>query len=46
MEPDRCPVDSQALKTIRLGGPERGYDRAKRLADRKNFIRSTRTGSS
>jgi putative transposase len=31
-------IDSQAVKTSRAGGPERGYDGAKRLAGRKRHI--------
>ena len=31
-------IDSQAVKTSRAGGPERGYDGAKRLAGRKRRI--------
>jgi putative transposase len=31
-------IDSQAVKTSRAGGPERGYDGAKRLVGRKRHI--------
>jgi Transposase DDE domain len=31
-------IDSQVVKTTRVGGPERGYDGAKRLAGRKRHI--------
>ncbi len=31
-------IDTQAVKTSRAGGPERGYDGAKRLAGRKRHI--------
>jgi putative transposase len=39
---DRAPsaavIDSQVVKTTPVGGPERGYDGAKRLAGRKRHI--------
>ena len=31
-------IDSQVMKTTKAGGPERGYDGAKRLAGRKRHI--------
>jgi putative transposase len=31
-------IDSQVVKTTPVGGPERGYDGAKRLAGRKRHI--------
>jgi putative transposase len=31
-------IDSQAVKTTPVGGPERGYDGAKRLSGRKRHI--------
>jgi hypothetical protein len=31
-------IDSQVVKTTRAGGPERGYDGAKRLAGVGNAI--------
>src|SRR5829696_2239654 len=36
--PSASVIDSQAVKTSRAGGPERGYDGAKRLAGRKRHI--------
>jgi putative transposase len=36
--PSAAVIDSQAVKTTRVGGPERGYDGAKRLAGRKRHI--------
>ena len=37
-DPSAAVIDSQAVKTSRVGGPERGYDGAKRLAGRKRHI--------
>ncbi len=37
-DPSAAVIDSQAVKTSRAGGPERGYDGAKRLAGRKRHI--------
>jgi len=37
-DPSAAAIDSQAVKTSRAGGPERGYDGAKRLAGRKRHI--------
>jgi putative transposase len=36
--PSASVIDSQAVKTSRAGGPERGYDGAKRLSGRKRHI--------
>jgi hypothetical protein len=36
--PSAAVIDSQAVKTTRVGGPERGYDGAKRVAGRKRHI--------
>jgi putative transposase len=36
--PSAAVIDSQVVKTGRAGGPERGYDGAKRLAGRKRHI--------
>jgi putative transposase len=36
--PSAAAVDSQVVKTTPVGGPERGYDGAKRLAGRKRHI--------
>jgi putative transposase len=37
-DPTAAVIDSQVVKTTRVGGPERGYDGAKRLAGRKRHI--------
>jgi hypothetical protein len=37
-DPTAAVIDSQVVKTTRVGGPERGYDEAKRLAGRKRHI--------
>jgi putative transposase len=37
-DPSAAVIDSQVVKTARAGGPERGYDGAKRLAGRKRHI--------
>ncbi len=37
-DPSAAVIDSQVVKTTRVGGPERGYDGAKRLAGRKRHI--------
>jgi putative transposase len=37
-DPSAAVIDSQAVKTSRADGPERGYDGAKRLAGRKRHI--------
>ena len=37
-DPSAAVIDSQAVKTSRAGGPERGYDGAKRLAGRKRHF--------
>lgn len=37
-DPSVAVIDSQVVKTTRVGGPERGYDGAKRLAGRKRHI--------
>ena len=37
-DPSAAVIDSQAVKTSRAGGPERGYDGAKRLAGRKRHV--------
>src|ERR687893_3184252 len=37
-DPSGAVIDSQAVKTSRAGGPERGYDGAKRLAGRKRHL--------
>jgi putative transposase len=36
--PSAAVIDSQVVKTTPVGGPERGYDGAKRLAGRKRHI--------
>ena len=43
--PSASVIDSQAVKTSRAGGPERGYDGAKRLSGRKRTSWWTPTGS-
>jgi len=44
-DPSAAVVDSQVVKTTPVGGPERGYDGAKRLAGRKRHLLSwTPTG--
>jgi transposase len=37
-DPSAAVIDSQVVKTTPVGGPERGYDRAKRLSGRKRHI--------
>jgi putative transposase len=37
-DPSATVIDSQIVKTTPVGGPERGYDGAKRLAGRKRHI--------
>jgi hypothetical protein len=37
-DPSAAVIDSQVVKTTSVGGPERGYDGAKRLAGRKRHI--------
>ena len=37
-DPSAAVIDSQVVKTTPADGPERGYDRAKRLAGRKRHI--------
>jgi putative transposase len=37
-DPSAAAIDSQAVKTGRAGGPERGYDGAKRLSGRKRHL--------
>jgi putative transposase len=39
--PSAAVIDSQVVKTTRVGGPERGYDGAKRLAGRKRDASAT-----
>jgi putative transposase len=38
LDPSAAVIDSQVVKTTRVGGPERGYDGAKRLCGRKRHI--------
>jgi putative transposase len=37
-DPSAAVIDSQVVKTTRVGGPERGYDGAERLAGRKRHV--------
>ena len=37
-DPSAAVIDSQVVKTTPVGGPERGYDGAKRLSGRKRHI--------
>lgn len=37
-DPSAAVIDSQVVKTTPVGGPERGYDGAKRLAGRKRHL--------
>ena len=37
-DPGAAVIDSQVVKTTRAGGPDRGYDGAKRIAGRKRHI--------
>lgn len=37
-DPSGAVIDSQAVKSTGVGGPERGYDGAKRLAGRKRYL--------
>jgi putative transposase len=37
-DPSAAVIDSQVVKTTRVGGPERGYDDAKRISGRKRHI--------
>ena len=37
-DPSASVIDSQVVKTTRSGGPERGYDGAKRLTGRKRHL--------
>lgn len=37
-DPSAAVINSHVVKTTREGGPERGYDGAKRLAERKRHI--------
>jgi len=37
-DPSAAVIDSQVVKTTPVGGPERSYDRAKRLAGRRRHI--------
>ena len=38
MRSQRCGLDSQVVRTTGVGGPERGYDGAKRLSGRKRHL--------
>ena len=37
-DPSGAVIESQALKGTGVGGPERGYDGAKRLSERKRHL--------
>jgi putative transposase len=37
-DPCAAVIDSQVVKTTRVGGPERGYDGTRSLAGRKSHI--------
>jgi putative transposase len=37
-DPSGAVIDSQAVKSTGVGGPERGYDGAKRLSGRKRHL--------
>ena len=39
-DPSGAVIESQALKGTGVGGPERGYDGAKRLCGRKRHLLS------
>jgi hypothetical protein len=41
-DPSAAFIDSQVVKTTLVGGPERGYDGAKRIAGRKRHILAAR----
>ena len=43
-DPSAAAIDSQVVKTGRSGGPERGYDGAKRLSGRKRHLLLVDTG--
>jgi putative transposase len=43
-DPSGAVLDSQAVKSTGVGGPERGYDGAKRLAGRKRHLLLVDTG--